>query len=151
SELKMGIMQDSANSFYTPTEVNYSFFESIPAGIDYGCQTLAGYVSDLKYLFTSDGVKSVGSFGAMGDMFAPEWDWHRFWEITALFSIILAFMNILPIPALDGGHVLFLLVEVVTRRKPSDKFLERAQIVGMILLFALMVLALGNDIIRFIF
>lgn len=151
SELKMGIMQDSANSFYTPTEVNYSFFESIPAGIEYGCQTLAGYVSDLKYLFTSDGVKSVGSFGAMGDMFAPEWDWHRFWEITALFSIILAFMNILPIPALDGGHVLFLLVEVVTRRKPSDKFLERAQIVGMILLFALMALALGNDIIRFIF
>ena len=104
----------------------------------------------MKYLFTSDGVKSVGSFGTIGSIFPATWDWQRFWEITAFLSIMLAFMNILPIPALDGGHVLFLIAEIIMRRKPSDKFLERAQLVGMVLLLSLMVLACYNDIVRFL-
>ena len=134
---------------YTPMKTDqFSFFESFPAGISYGMRNLKGYVSDLRYVFSAEGAKSVGSFGAMGSMFAPTWNWHIFWLNTALLSIILAFMNILPIPALDGGHVLFLLYEIITRRKPSEKFLERAQMVGMCLLLALMILALGNDFLR---
>ena len=111
---------------------------------------LSGYVSDLQYLFTSDGAKSVGSFITIGSIFPPTWDWLAFWETTALLSLILAFMNILPIPALDGGHVLFLIGEIILRRPPSEKFLERAQVVGMVLLISLMVLACYNDIMRFI-
>ena len=110
--------------------------------------TLKGYVSDLRYVFSKEGAKNVGSFGTIGSMFPATWNWHAFWLLTAFLSIILAFMNILPIPALDGGHVLFLLYEIITRRKPSEKFLERAQMVGMCLLLALMILALGNDFLR---
>ncbi len=135
---------------YTPMKTDqFTFFESFPAGISYGMRNLKGYVSDLRYVFSAEGAKSVGSFGAMGSMFAPTWNWHIFWLNTALLSIILAFMNILPIPALDGGHVLFLLYEIITRRKPSEKFLERAQMVGMCLLLALMLLAISNDILHF--
>ena len=93
----------------------------------------------------------MGSFGTIGSLFPATWDWLRFWEMTAFISIILAFMNILPIPALDGGHVFFLLYEIVARRKPSDKFMERAQVVGMSLLMLLMLWAIMNDIIRFVF
>lgn len=129
----------------------YGFFESFPAGAIHGWKVLTGYVDDLKYIFTAEGAKSVGSFGAIGSMFPAVWDWQRFWELTAFISLMLAFMNILPIPALDGGHVFFLLVEVIMRRKPSDKFMERAQTVGMTLLLLLMAFALFNDFRNFLF
>jgi regulator of sigma E protease len=150
SDLKMGIMQAGPYSYYKPVTVNYSFFESFPAGIHHGWNVLKGYVDDLKYLFTKEGARSVGSFGAIGSMFPTSWNWQRFWELTAFISIMLAFMNILPIPALDGGHVFFLLCEIVTRRKPGDKFMERAQVTGMVLLLLLMVYAIGNDIFRYL-
>ena len=143
----------SANALadYKVTNLEYGFFESFPAGIALGVNTLKGYVNDMKYVFTKEGAKSVGGFGTIGSIFPKVWDWHRFWEMTAFLSIILAFMNILPIPALDGGHVLFLLYEIIARRKPSDKFMERAQMVGMILLFALLIWANFNDVVRFLF
>ena len=136
---------------YKVTDLEYGFFESFPAGVSLGVNTLKGYVNDMKYVFTKEGAKSVGGFGTIGSIFPKVWDWHRFWEMTAFLSIILAFMNILPIPALDGGHVLFLLYEIIARRKPSDKFMERAQMVGMILLFALLIWANFNDVVRFLF
>ena len=136
---------------YKITKLEYGFFESFPAGIALGVNTLKGYVNDMKYVFTKEGAKSVGGFGTIGSIFPTVWDWHRFWEMTAFLSIILAFMNILPIPALDGGHVLFLLYEIIARRKPSDKFMERAQMVGMILLFGLLIWANFNDVVRFLF
>lgn len=129
----------------------YGFFASIPAGVAYGWNTLKGYVSDLKYVFTKEGATSIGGFGTIGSLFPAQWDWHAFWMMTAFISIMLAFMNILPIPALDGGHLLFLLVEMITGRKPSDKFLERAQYVGMAILFGLLIYANLNDILRFFF
>ena len=149
STFKLGVMPRSLG--YTPVVHEYSFLESFPAGVKYGCNVLKGYVSDFKYVFSSEGAKSVGMFGTIGSMFPSVWDWHRFWLMTAFLSIVLAFMNILPIPALDGGHVLFLLVEVITGRKPSDKFLEYAQMVGMIILLGLFLLATYNDITRFLF
>ena len=136
---------------YKVTKLEYGFFDSFPAGIALGVNTLKGYVNDMKYVFTKEGAKSVGGFGTIGSIFPSVWDWHRFWEMTAFLSIILAFMNILPIPALDGGHVLFLLYEIIARRKPSDKFMERAQMVGMILLFGLLIWANFNDVVRFLF
>ena len=129
----------------------YSFFASIPAGVTLGVNTLKGYVSQMKYLFSKEGAKQLGGFGTIGSIFPATWDWHQFWYMTAFLSIILAFMNILPIPALDGGHVLFLIYEIVARRKPSDKFMERAQMVGMFLLFGLLIWANFNDILRFFF
>lgn len=136
---------------YKETQLSYGFFQSFPAGVTLGVNTLKGYVSDMKYVFTKEGAKSVGGFGTIGSIFPKVWDWQRFWEMTAFLSIILAFMNILPIPALDGGHVLFLLYEIIARRKPSDKFLEYAQVVGMFLLFALLIWANFNDVLRFLF
>ena len=136
---------------YKVTKLEYGFFDSFPAGIALGVNILKGYVNDMKYVFTKEGAKSVGGFGTIGSIFPSVWDWHRFWEMTAFLSIILAFMNILPIPALDGGHVLFLLYEIIARRKPSDKFMERAQMVGMILLFGLLIWANFNDVVRFLF
>ena len=105
----------------------------------------------MKYVFTREGASSIGGFGTIGNIFPSVWDWRTFWMLTAFLSVILAFMNILPIPALDGGHIMFLLYEVVTRRKPADKFLEYAQIAGMVLLFALLIYANGNDVFRFLF
>ena len=130
---------------------DYGFFASFPAGVRLGVETLKGYVGQMKYLFSKEGAKQLGGFGAIGSIFPATWDWHQFWYMTAFLSIILAFMNILPIPALDGGHVLFLIYEIVARRKPSDKFMERAQMVGMFLLFALLIWANLNDVIRFLF
>ena len=112
---------------------------------------LKGYVSQMKYLFSKEGAKQLGGFGTIGSIFPATWDWYQFWYMTAFLSIILAFMNILPIPALDGGHVLFLIYEIVARRKPSDKFMERAQMVGMFLLFGLLIWANFNDVLRFFF
>lgn len=129
----------------------YGFFASFPAGAALGVNTLKGYVGQMKYLFSKEGAKQLGGFGTLGSIFPATWDWHQFWYMTAFLSIILAFMNILPIPVLDGGHVLFLIYEIVARRKPSDKFMERAQMVGMFLLFGLLIWANFNDILRFIF
>ena len=149
-DLLMGVGQTSLYSYYEPTKVEYGFFESFPAGIAYGWNILRGYVNDLKYVFTADGAKSLGGFGAIGSLFPESWDWHRFWLMTAFLSIILAFMNILPIPALDGGHVLFLLYEIITRRKPSENFMIRAEYVGFGILILLMVVANLNDILRWL-
>ena len=132
------------------THVSYGFFESFPAGIKYGCNILSGYVGDMKYLFSADGAKSLGGFGAIGSMFPDTWNWHRFWLLTAFLSIILAFMNILPIPALDGGHVLFLLYEMITRRKPSENFMIWAEYIGIGLLMLLMLVANLNDVLRWL-
>ncbi len=135
---------------YSATHIEYGFFESFPAGISYGLNILGGYVSDLKYLFSADGVKSIGGFGTIGSLFPDTWDWHIFWLMTAFLSIILAFMNILPIPALDGGHILFLLWEIITRKKPSDNFMIYAEYVGFGILILLMIVANLNDILRWI-
>ena len=148
---KMGIYSVSPFDMYQTVTRKYGFFESFPAGVMLGVNTLKGYVSDMKYVFTKEGASSLGGFGTIGSLFPAEWDWHSFWMKTAFLSIILAFMNILPIPALDGGHVMFLLYEVIARRKPSDKFLEYAQVTWMFLLFALLIYANGNDIFRFFF
>ena len=148
---KMGVYSVSPFDIYQTVTRKYGFFESFPAGVMLGVNTLKGYVSDMKYVFTKEGASSLGGFGTIGSLFPAEWDWQTFWMKTAFLSIILAFMNILPIPALDGGHVMFLLYEVIARRKPSDKFLEYAQITGMVLLFALLIYANGNDIFRFFF
>lgn len=148
---KMGIYSVSPFDMYQTVTRKYGFFESFPAGVMLGVNTLKGYVSDMKYVFTKEGASSLGGFGTIGSLFPAEWDWHSFWMKTAFLSIILAFMNILPIPALDGGHVMFLLYEVIARRKSSDKFLEYAQVTGMFLLFALLIYANGNDIFRFFF
>ena len=129
---------------------DYGFFASLPAGIRLGVKTLSGYVGQMKYLFSKEGAKQLGGFGTIGSIFPATWDWHQFWYMTAFLSIILAFMNILPIPALDGGHVLFLIYEIVTRRKPSDRFMERAQVTGMIILFGLLIWANLNDVLRFL-
>lgn len=148
---KMGVFVMLPNDMYPTVTRTYGFFESFPAGVMLGVNTLKGYVNDMKYVFTKEGASSLGGFGTIGGMFPAEWDWRVFWQRTAFLSIILAFMNILPIPALDGGHVMFLLYEVVARRKPSDKFLEYAQITGMFLLFALLIYANGNDLFRALF
>jgi len=126
----------------------YSFVESIPVGIDKGVSTLTGYFKQVKKIANPEtgAYKGVGGFAAIGGLFPDSWNWEAFWGTTALISIILAFMNILPIPALDGGHVMFLLYEMISGRKPSDKFLEYAQLVGFVILLALLVFANGNDI-----
>ena len=149
-ELKLGFYVKSLADLYEPYTREYGFFESIPAGIKYGWNVLAGYVGDMKYVFTADGAKSLGGFGAIGSLFPPVWDWYLFWKMTAFLSIILAFMNILPIPALDGGHVLFLLYEMITRRKPSENFMIKAEYAGFGLLILLMVVANLNDILRWL-
>ena len=141
-DLKLGFVVSSLAGLYQPITKEYSFLESIPAGIKYGWDVLASYVNDMKYVFTADGAKSLGGFGM--------WDWYMFWKMTAFLSIILAFMNILPIPALDGGHVLFLLYEIITRRKPSEQFMIRAEYVGFGILILLMVVANLNDILRWL-
>ena len=131
-------------------KIEYNIFESIPAGIQVGTETLVNYVKQFKLVFTKEGASQLGGFGAIGSMFPTEWNWAIFWNMTAFLSIILAFMNILPIPALDGGHVMFTLWEMITGKKPGDKFMERAQMIGMILLFGLLIFANGNDLYRWI-
>lgn len=148
---KLGFTPSLPEDIYATRVEKFSFFASIPAGIKKGIGKLTGYTSDMKYAFTKAGAQSLGGFGTLGKLFPAEIDWKHFWETTAFLSIILAFMNILPIPALDGGHILFLLYEIVTRRKPSDKFMEYAQMTGMFLLIALLVYANGNDLYRWLF
>ena len=145
----VGVLADSPWKYLETKKQTYSFFQSIPAGINRGVSTLSSYIKQFKLIFsrTAKGYEQVGGFIAIGNIFPSSWDWQSFWNLTALLSVILAFMNILPIPALDGGHVLFLLFEMITGRKPSDKFLEYAQITGMIILLSLLIFANGNDIV----
>lgn len=150
ADAKIGAMFTNIMATYKQTKIEYSFFESFPAGVKYGCAVLAGYIGDMKYIFTADGAKSLGGFGAIGQLFPPVWDWHIFWLMTAFLSIILAFMNILPIPALDGGHVMFLIYEMITGRKPGENFLVKAEYAGFALLLILMVAANMNDILRWL-
>jgi regulator of sigma E protease len=150
SDVLIGIAFTNVLAEYKTTHITYTFLSSLPAGIKYGWDVLKGYVDDFKYVFTADGAKSLGGFGAIGSLFPPMWDWHAFWMMTAFLSIILAFMNILPIPALDGGHVFFLCYEMITRRKPSDKFMIRAEYVGITILLLLMIVANMNDILRWL-
>ncbi|QAA82058.1 RIP metalloprotease RseP [Aequorivita sp. H23M31] len=133
------------------TKIDYTLGESVVGGFGYGFNTLKDYVSQFKYVFTKKGATQVGGFGAIGNLFPATWSWQSFWDTTALISIILAFMNILPIPALDGGHVAFLLYEIVSGRKPGDRFMEYAQMVGFFILIALLLFANGNDIYRWLF
>ncbi|MBO7419417.1 MAG: RIP metalloprotease RseP [Bacteroidaceae bacterium] len=151
-EHRIGVYPVTSTAQLLPVvKTDYGFFASFPAGITLGVNTLKGYVNQMKYVFSKEGAKQLGGFGTIGSIFPAAWDWHQFWYMTAFLSIILAFMNILPIPALDGGHVLFLLYEIIARRKPSDKFMERAEVVGMAILFGLLIWANLNDVIRFIF
>ncbi|MDY5024729.1 MAG: RIP metalloprotease RseP [Candidatus Egerieousia sp.] len=142
------IVNNNVSDFYKTTRSNYSFFGALPAGIERAVVTVKNYWQELKLIFTpkTEAYKSVGSFIAIGKIFPDTWNWKIFWSITAFLSIMLAVLNLLPIPALDGGHILFTLYELITGRKPSERVLEIAQIVGMVILFGIMVLAFGNDI-----
>src|SRR5665647_1522522 len=140
----------SATDFLKYETISYSFMESIPAGFNKGFSTISDYLKQFKLIFSpkTKAYESLGGFIAIGNIFPGAWNWHSFWNMTAFLSIILAVMNLLPIPALDGGHVIFLLFEMITGRKPGDKFLEYAQIVGMVLLFSLVLYANVNDIFK---
>ena len=147
----LGILRADPTKIYKTTTIRYNLLQSIPRGIELGWTKMVNYVKQLKFIFTPEGAQSLGGFGTIGSIFPDTWNWLGFWEITAFISVILAVMNVLPIPALDGGHVLFLLFEIITGRQPSLKFMERAQMIGMILLIALLLFANGNDIYRFFF
>ena len=148
---KLGILLTEPTKIYHTTVKSYNILQSIPRGIEMGWNKMVTYVKQLKLIFTPQGAQSLGGFGTIGSIFPSTWNWLDFWNITAFISVILAVMNVLPIPALDGGHVMFLLYEMITRRQPSLKFLERAQTIGMALLIALLLFANGNDIYRFFF
>lgn len=141
------------SEFFELRQIEYSFFQAIPAGIQKGLNTMNSYLKQLKLLFSpkTKAYESLGGFLTIGNIFPGVWDWQSFWLLTALLSIILAIMNILPIPALDGGHVMFLLYEIILRRKPNDKFLEYAQMAGILFLLTLVVFVNANDIIKFFF
>ena len=147
----LGVRIKSKYEIFPIEHKDYTFWQAIPAGIKYGWDTLVMYVKQFRLVFTKEGAQSVGGFGAIGNMFPSMWNWYAFWHMTAFLSLILAFMNFLPIPALDGGYILFLIVEMITRRKPSDKFLEVANNIGFWLLIALLVFANGNDILKLFF
>jgi len=146
AEGTIGVYPKDVDQLYEFKHIEYSLLESIPAGIVMGVSNLSFYVKQLKLVFTKEGSQQMGSFGTMRSMFSSEWNWQWFWVMTALFSIILGFMNILPIPALDGGHLMFLLYELFTGKKPSDAFLERAQMIGMTIVFGLFLYAIMLDI-----
>lgn len=147
----LGVVLDGDQTkFFKITTFNYSAGSALVAGFDKSISTIGNYMKELKLIFSpkTEAYKSVGSFISIGKIFPASWDWFLFWNITGFLSIMLAVLNLLPIPALDGGHIIFLFYEIITRRKPSDKFMEYAQIVGMMLLFGIMFLAFGNDIYR---
>lgn len=148
--LMLGYAPRNIMAGYKTTHVSYGFLASFPAGVKYGWNVLRGYVSDMQYIFSADGAKSLGGFGAIGSLFPDHWNWYAFWMMTAFLSIILAFMNILPIPALDGGYVAMLIYEVITRRKPSEKFQIWAEYIGLGFLLLLMIVANMNDILRWL-
>ncbi len=146
---KIGIA--GVNPTFEVKNDKYSLIYAVPAGAVLGVETLKGYIAQMRFVFSSKGVQNLSGFAGIGNLFPPSWDWHAFWSMTAFLSIVLAFMNILPIPALDGGHIMFLLYEVITRRQPNEKFMEYAQMGGMIFLLLLLLVANGNDIIRIFF
>lgn len=150
-EPRIGVVVKQPMQFLETKNIQFSFFEAIPAGISLGWETLTNYVKQFRLVFTKEGSQQLGGFGSIGSMFPKIWDWQIFWTMTAFLSVILAFMNFLPIPALDGGHVMFLLYEMITGKKPGEKFMERAQTAGMFFLLLLLIYANGNDIIRAIF
>jgi regulator of sigma E protease len=148
---KIGVQIKDPISFFE-TKTNYfNFIQSIPKGINYGIENLGMYIKQFKLVFTKEGATKIGGFASIAKMYTKQWDWANFWEKTAFLSIILAFMNIIPIPALDGGYILFIIIEMITRRKPSDKFIGYANYVGFALLMILLIYANGMDIIRGIF
>lgn len=144
----IGVAPYSKFHYFETDHTSYTFWQSIPAGIRYGWEMLEMYVKQFRLVFTKEGAQSLGGFGAIGSMFPNVWNWYSFWYMTAFLSLILAFMNFLPIPALDGGYILFLIFEMLTGKKPSDKFLEKANTIGMWLLLALLLFANGNDILK---
>lgn len=149
-ESRIGI-ETKKRPIYEEKVDKFSLLAAIPSGAVLGVETLKGYVAQMRFVFSSKGVQNLSGFAGIGNLFPPTWDWHAFWSMTAFLSIVLAFMNILPIPALDGGHIMFLLYEVITRRQPNEKFMEYAQMGGMIFLLLLLLVANGNDIIRIFF
>jgi regulator of sigma E protease len=150
SDGKIGVRQKAESSFLKTKKEEYGLLHSIPAGFKYGIETLASYVKQLKLVFSKQGVKQLGGFGLIGSLFPSMWNWHAFWELTAFLSIILAFMNFLPIPGLDGGYALFLIYEAITGHKPSDKFMENSTMVGFVLLILLLIYANGNDLFKWL-
>lgn len=151
--ISIPLTEDKKIGFYVKNPLNiqtqtFNIWQSIPAGVSYGLNKLSYYIKQMKFIFTKEGAENIGGFGAIGSMFPSFWNWQAFWETTAFLSIILAFMNVLPIPALDGGFILFLLYEIIFRRKPSEKFLMKAQLIGMAFLFTLLIYANGMDILR---
>ncbi len=146
----IGIQRKPLDYYFEVSKVNYSIVSAVPAGVVKAYKGVGNYLKQLKLLFNPEvkAYESVGGFITIGSIFPAQWHWQSFWTLTAFLSIMLAILNVLPIPALDGGHVIFLLYEIITRRKPSDKFMEYAQITGMVILFALLIFANGNDIIK---
>lgn len=144
----IGVGNRPLTAYFTPARETYGLLASIPAGIRSGWETLTSYVRSMKLLFSKTGASQIGGFGTIGSLFSPAWDWQLFWNMTAFLSIILAFMNILPIPALDGGHVMFLIYEMIMGKPAPQRFMEIAQLVGMVLLFTLLIYANGNDLFR---
>ncbi len=144
----IGVSRVRDTEFFDVVKEDYTFIESIGEGYEETKTQLSDYVDQLPLLFSKAGISQLGGFGSMGGMFAPQWHWHSFWALTAMLSVILAFMNILPIPALDGGHAMFLIYELIVGKKPSDKFMEYAQMGGMGLLLLLMLFANGNDLFK---
>lgn len=144
----IGVSRVRDTEFFEVVKENYTLIESIGEGYVETKTQLSDYVDQLPLLFSKAGISQLGGFGSMGGMFAPQWHWHSFWALTAMLSVILAFMNILPIPALDGGHAMFLIYELIAGKKPSDKFMEYAQMGGMGLLLMLMLFANGNDLLK---
>ena len=149
SDGKLGIYAVSDMSrFFTVNHIDYTLLQAIPAGISYGWETLVTYVSSLKILFTKDGAKNLGGFITIATLFPDHWDWLAFWNLTALLAVVLAFMNIIPIPGLDGGHIVITLWEMITRKPVNEKALNVIQNIGMIILLLLLVIANGNDLIK---
>jgi len=144
----IGVGNVHPETFFEIEKKTYGFVEAIPAGIGEAISTLDSYVQQFKLVFTKEGIQQIGGFGTIGGLYEKKWNWQSFWATTGFISIILAFMNILPIPALDGGHVMFLLYEIITGRKPNQKILEYAQMAGMIFLLAFMLYANGLDVLR---
>jgi regulator of sigma E protease len=148
---KIGVALRSPYKIYETVKTNYDFFTAFPAGVRIGVQQIKDYLGQFKYIFTKEGAQSVGGFGAIGSLFPEKWNWAVFWSMTALLSIMLGVVNLLPIPVLDGGHVMFLLYEAITGRQPNEKLMIYAQYAGMILLFGLLIYANGMDIFRAFF
>ncbi len=149
-EGKLGIFNKPIENYFTLSKEDYNVFEAVPAGVVKAYKGVGNYLKQLKLLFNPEvkAYESVGGFITIGSIFPAQWHWQSFWTLTAFLSIMLAILNVLPIPALDGGHVMFLFYEIITRRKPSDKFMEYAQIAGMVILFGLLIFANGNDIFK---